>query len=80
MSHLMKGKVYGLTVPQAKTAGGQAPPARVVPLKNSLMNKKPSIFNQPDSESDQSGKILDSLITVYLSVRYRYLLAITYYT
>jgi hypothetical protein len=56
MSNLMKGKVYGLSLPKAKmptAATGQ--PSRVAPLSNSLMNKKPSIFNQSDSDSDNSG-------------------------
>ena len=52
----MKGKVYGLSVPKAKLpTTGQ--PSRVAPLTNSLMNKKkPSIFNQSDSDSDNSGR------------------------
>ncbi len=55
MSHLMKGKVYGLSLPKAKAlVTGQ--PSRVAPLANSLMNKKASIFNQSDSDSDNSGK------------------------
>jgi hypothetical protein len=55
MSHLMKGKVYGLSLPKAKApVTGQA--SRVAPLTNSLMNKKASIFNQSDSDSDNSGK------------------------
>jgi hypothetical protein len=60
MSHLMKGKVYGLSLPKAKApVTGQ--PSRVAPLTNSLMNKKASIFNQSDSDSDNSGKALRKL-------------------
>jgi hypothetical protein len=55
MSHLMKGKVYGLSVPKAKSSTGPGQPPRVAPLAKSLMNKKPSIFNQSDSDSDNSG-------------------------
>ena len=62
MSHLMKGKVYGLSQPKAKApVTGQ--PSRVAPLTNSLMNKKASIFNQSDSDSDNSGKALRTLGT-----------------
>ncbi len=51
----MKGKVYGLSIPKAKApVTGQ--PSRVAPLTNSLMNKKASIFNQSDSDSDNSGE------------------------
>jgi hypothetical protein len=58
----MKGKVYGLSIPKAKApVTGQA--SRVAPLTNSLMNKKASIFNQSDSDSDNSGKALGTLGT-----------------
>jgi hypothetical protein len=67
MSHLMKGKVYGLSLPKAKApVTGQ--PSRVAPLANSLMNKKASIFNQSDSDSDNSGKAQNASYRVLIRV------------
>ena len=61
MSNLMKGKVYGLSVPKAKVAT-KGQPSRVAPFANSLMNKKKaSIFDISDSDSDNSGKFPNPL-------------------
>jgi hypothetical protein len=69
MSHLMKGKVYGLSLPKAKApVTGQ--PSRVAPLTNSLMNKKASIFNQSDSDSDNSGKVQNARNLSGLRIRF----------
>jgi hypothetical protein len=68
MSHLMKGKVYGLSLPKAKApVTGQA--SRVAPLTNSLMNKKASIFNQSDSDSDNSGEAQNARNSSWLGIR-----------
>jgi hypothetical protein len=68
MSHLMKGKVYGLSIPKAKApVTGQ--PSRVAPLANSLMNKKASIFNQSDSDSDNSGEAQNARNLLGLRIR-----------
>jgi len=74
MSHLMKGKVYGLSLPKA-AAPVTGQPSRVAPLANSLMNKKPSIFNQSDSDSDNSGTLPEvPEVTQYIIIGIRYML------
>jgi hypothetical protein len=66
----MKGKVYGLSLPKAKApVTGQ--PSRVAPLANSLMNKKASIFNQSDSDSDNSGEAQNARNLSGLRIRIR---------
>jgi len=49
MSHLMKGKQYGLVIPKAASNTPKI-------LDGAVRSKKPSIFNQSDSDSDEPGE------------------------
>ena len=52
MSHLMKGKQYGLIMPKAASSAPKV-------LDIAVRSKKPSIFNQSDSDSDEPGLTLE---------------------
>ena len=53
MANIIPGKKYGLIMP--KKAGGAT--AMGQPNLQNKLKKKASIFNQSDSDSDQSGMI-----------------------
>jgi len=64
MSHLMKGKKYGLIMPSKAE-----PLTRANPLANSKMSNKPSIFGHDSSDSDEGAGAGEDWVKKSLKVK-----------